>query len=233
MRYAVYATPARYSGLADAGAAWLGRDAFSGEALPQPAVPGVDPDRFVAITADARRYGFHATLKPPFSLAADRDEGDLRAAFADFAKDRAAPRAVLSVGRIGGFLAIVPQGRPPGLHALADAAVEAFDRFRAAAAPADIARRRTADLTGRQDMHLLRWGYPYVFDDFRFHLTLSARLAGAEARFVEAAANAWFAPCLAEPVAVDTLGLFVEPSPGAPFTVLETATLAPAGAETR
>jgi hypothetical protein len=82
-------------------------------------------------------------------------------------------------------------------------------------------------------MHLLRWGYPYVFDDFRFHMTLTARLSGDEADRVEAAARDWFAPYLDRPVAIDTLALFVEPSLGAPFEVLETATLAPAGVEIR
>jgi putative phosphonate metabolism protein len=233
MRYAVYATPARYSGLADAAAAWLGRDAFSGGALRQPAVPGIDPDRLLAITADARRYGFHATLKPPFALAAGESEGALVAALKAFAATIAPIVVGLRVGRIDGFLAIVPDGRPADLHRLADAAVTALDRFRAPAAPEETARRRAAGLSARQEANLLRWGYPYVLDEFRFHMTLSARLAGEEADRVEAAARAWFAPHLVAPVTLDTLALFVEPSAGAAFSVLKTVTLSPAGSEIR
>ncbi len=87
------------------------------------------------------------------------------------------------------------------------------------------ARRRLAGLTPRQDELLLAWGYPYVFDEFRFHMTLTTRVFGAEADRLEAAARHRFASLLDEPVAIDTLALFVEREPGGPFTILETASL--------
>jgi putative phosphonate metabolism protein len=233
MRYAVYAIPAEDSAFSAAAADWLGRDAFTGQGRDQPTVPGVTAERFRAITAEARRYGFHATLKPPFALAAGEGETGLVGALATFAASIHPPVVALRAGRIDGFLAIVPDGRPADLHRLADATVTGLDRFRAPAPPDEIARRRAAGLSPRQETNLQRWGYPYVLDEFRFHMTLSARLAGEEADRVEAAARTWFAPHLAEPVTLDTLALFVEPSPGAPFLVLKTFTLSPARPETR
>lgn len=225
MRYAVYFTPDPRTPLASAGAAWLGRDAFTGAPADQPAVPGVGAARLADLTADPRRYGFHATLKPPFALAPGCSEADLRDLFLSFAAARPSFAARLEVGRIGGFLALVPASGDGDIRELADRAVEAFDRFRARPGEAELARRRRADLTAEEDALLLRWGYPYVFSAFRFHMTLSQRLAAPEIDAVEAAARARFDPILADPVAFDTLALFAEPEPGGPFTVLETASL--------
>ncbi|HUG63570.1 MAG TPA: DUF1045 domain-containing protein [Methylomirabilota bacterium] len=227
MRYAVYFTPSPDKALAAAGAGWLGRDAFTGELLPQPVVPSVDPERLRVVTADPRRYGFHATLKPPFQLASDAGEADLVAAFADFAASRPAFETRLEVGRLGGFLALVPAGSDEELRALADAAVVAFDRFRAPLAAAELERRRRGGMTAVEDDNLVRWGYPYVFDAFRFHMTLSHSLADPELAAIETAARAWFDEIVSEPTDVDTLGLFVERDPGGPFMVLTTASLDP------
>ena len=41
---------------------------------------------------------------------------------------------------------------------------------------AELERRRKAGLSAAQEKMLLRWGYPYVLDEFRFHLTLTGRL---------------------------------------------------------
>ena len=37
-------------------------------------------------------------------------------------------------------------------------------------------RRNPSALTSRQREQLERWGYPYVMEDFRFHMTLTGRL---------------------------------------------------------
>lgn len=223
MRFAVYFNPAMDSALAALGAEWLGRDAFTGERLPQPLVAGLAPDEVEALTADPRRYGFHATLKPPFALREGTDEAGLSEAFSRFAAARAAFQVDLVVARLGGFLAIVPAGPAPALHQLADDCVTAFEPFRAPLGEADVARRRKSGLTPRQEAHLTAWGYPYVFDEFLFHMTLSGRIDGAAADRMEAAAREVFADALSAPVPIDTLGLFVEPAPGEPFIIRRTA----------
>ena len=77
---------------------------------------------------------------------------------------------------------------------LAQACVETFEPFRAPLAEEELARRRAVPLSARQEANLERWGYPYVAEDFRFHMTLTARLFGAELSAVEAA----LAPAVAE-----------------------------------
>jgi putative phosphonate metabolism protein len=226
MRFAVYFAPPADSDLAVAGARWLGRDAYTDARLPQPMVEGIAYDRIEALTTDPRRYGFHATLKAPFTLAGSETVERLSAAFADFARQRAAFPLPLKVDRLGDFLALVPAGPSAELDRLAADCVTAFDPFRAPSPPDDLARRRLAGLTPRQDELLQAFGYPYVFEEFRFHMTLSQRVFGDEADRLQRAAETHFADLLRQPVPVDTLALFVEPSPGTPFTVAATASLA-------
>lgn len=191
-RHAVYYTPPQ-GAFADFGASWLGWDAVAGRRLPHaPEVEGAEE-----ITATPRRYGFHATLKPPFRLAEGRTVAELAAAVARVAADTPAVRgARLGLERLGPFLALVPVSDHGPFSALGEAMVRGLDAFRAEAPPEEIARRRASGLTAAQEAHLLRWGYPHVFEEFRFHMTLSGKLDPVTAARVEAA----LAPVLAEVV---------------------------------
>ena len=51
-----------------------------------------------------------------------------------------------------------------------------FDSFRAPLSAEDRERRKPSTLTCRQRGNLDSWGYPYVMDDFRFHMTLTGKL---------------------------------------------------------
>lgn len=227
MRYAFYFTPARDDRLTIAASAWLGRNAFGGEALPPPSVAALSPAEIAYHTAAARRYGFHATLKAPFTLAETESETSLLAALDEFAA-RTRPFVIprLMIGNLDGFYALVPAARVPELEDFAAEVVRLFDRFRAPLSEAEIARRNPEALTPSEVRHLVKWGYPYVFEAFRFHMTLSGRVFGSEAQRVEAALAEVFEPLLDRPVPVDGLALFVEPEPGAPFTVLKHQMLA-------
>jgi hypothetical protein len=138
------------------------------------------PAEFTAlpdVTETPRRYGFHATIKPPFALADGTGADALADTLADLAHSLPPARADgLRLSRIGRFLALTPEGDSAKIDALAAAFVRDLDRFRAPATDADLARRRAAGLTPAQESHLLRWGYPYVMDEFRFHMTLSGHL---------------------------------------------------------
>jgi len=225
-RFAIYAAPGVRSSdgagarLRDTAERWLGRS-ITGDPV-TPSVPAV-PDGWTraavdAITVSARRYGFHATLKAPFRLAAGRTSAELDAALAAFAASHAAvdvPR--LRLARLGGFFALVPGAPAPALYALADEVVTAFDRFRAPPTEAELARRRPAALTPRQRELLKAWGYPYVLDEFQFHLTLTDRIQGPDRDSVERALAGWFAASLDATIGVDALALCTEAEPGAPF----------------
>ena len=125
----------------------------------------------------------------------------------------------LSLARFGGFFALVPGARAPGLNALADGVVTSFDAFRAPPTGAELARRNPGALTPRQRELLTTWGYPYVLDEFSFHLTLTDRIPRQQQPGVERALRDWFAPVLGADVPVGALALFTEHEPGAPFTL--------------
>jgi hypothetical protein len=232
-RFAIYAAPG--TGSADAAAAllreraeqWLGRSVAG-----HPVTPGVPAGwtraAVDAMTVSARRYGFHGTLKAPFHLADGRTPEELDAALAQFAKARErvmVPR--LRVARLGRFFALIPGAEAAGLYALADEAVTAFDGFRAPPTEAELARRHPASLTPRQRELLKAWGYPYVLDEFRFHLTVTDQIPAEQQPAVEAALNGWFAASLGATVPVDALALFAEAEPGGPFTLQAVHALRP------
>jgi len=220
-RFALYFAPPRAHPLWQAGCTLLGRDPETGEALAQPVLSGIDPARFAAITHDARRYGWHATLKPPFALADGVDEAALADAAARFAAScRRFPLPPLRLAALSGFLAVIPTGPSPALDDLAAAAVRALDPLRRPASPEELARRRTAGLDAIEERNLQEWGYPYVMERFRFHMTLTARLDEPERGMVAAALAPRLAVALAEPVVADGVALYAEPERGAPFRLL-------------
>jgi putative phosphonate metabolism protein len=211
-RYAIYWAPASGSALARFGAAWLGWDPEARTST-LPIEAGL-PDGHDSVTARPRHYGFHATLKAPFRLAAAYAPGDLARAAADLAARHAAfdlPRLVLA--EEGDFLALVPAEPCPGLDALAGDCVRGLDRFRAALTRDERERRRPG-LTARQAELLDRWGYPFVLDQFRFHLTLSGPLDPGRRRQVAAALAPMLAPILADRLRVNEICLFGEPHEG-------------------
>ncbi|MBI5784495.1 MAG: DUF1045 domain-containing protein [Rhodocyclales bacterium] len=218
-RYAVYFAPHEDSPLARAGSLWLGRDAVSGESLRQPDCPGLAPGRLAGLTAAARRYGFHGTLKPPFRLRAGRTPAELGEAVAALAARQRRFTFALRLATLAGFFAWLPATADDEIAAVAAACVTELDDFRQPPDEAELARRRRG-LTPNQEAMLQRWGYPYVLDEFRFHLTLSDPVAGAEAEAMRARLESLTNSHARGAVPFDSLCLFVEPSPGADFLLL-------------
>ena len=216
-RVAVYYAPRPDDALFAAGATWLGRDPESDAPAPQPDIPDL-----AEVTAEPRQYGFHATLKPPMRLAEGRQWFDVVLAARALADRTAAfelPR--LSVHDVHGFLALRETVPCAPLQALADACVEHLDPFRAPPSDAELARRRRANLSAEQDAMLTRWGYPYVFATWFFHMTLTRRLtAGEKARFGPAA-EAYFARAISVPRRVTDICLFTQAAPDAAFVIAE------------
>ena len=221
-RYAVYYAP-RPGAFADTAARWLGWDAVAGRAVVQPAV------RFdlAGITADPARYGFHGTLRAPFRALAGVDVGAAVAALAA----RLAPVVCkgLRLEDLEGYLDLTPMGCEAALLDLAAAAVEGTEPLRAPLTAAEVARRRPEALSGRQRALLAQWGYPFVMEEFRFHLTLTGRLEAGrleagrlEAGRLEAgqagpvagAVAAAFGPVLPRPLVIEDLCLFGEAEVG-------------------
>lgn len=220
MRYAIYFTPPSEDVLTKAAARWIGRDAFSDKSLPPMSFDGMPADELAKHTASARKYGFHATLKPPFELAAGADEAGLIAALQDFCEQSSSfVISPLKLIRLGKFFALVPEEERPRLNEFTAEVVRAFEPFRAPLSEADIARRNPDELDDMQRENLYQWGYPYVFDAFQFHMTLTGPVEEIHVARVNRALVDWLDPILGMPIAISTLTLFVEATPDTPFRV--------------
>lgn len=220
-RYAIYYVAAPGTDLDRFGASLLGYDAHGGGDLPFPDGVMHRPD-WRNLTQDPRKYGFHATLKAPFSLARGKTEAELLAACEAFA---CLPRPIPVIGpvvdSISGFIAVVPAERSAELERLAADCTKEFDSFRAALTPDDRARRNPAALTPRQREHLDRWGYPYVMEDFRFHMTLTGRLDAAQREAVLAILRTRFAGLGLKALAIDRIAVFRQESAESRFRVVQ------------
>lgn len=210
-RYAIFYTPAA-GAFADFGASWLGWDSQRGAACRHPRGTELD---LAALTATPRKYGFHATLKAPFRLADGATPEDLHKAVDAFA----ACHAPIDLGGFElsvthGFLALRPTNDPGPLRILVASIVQDFDGYRAPLTEADIARRRRSRLTARQDKQMLDWGYPYIFDDFNFHMTLSGSLRKATPDGLVETAGRLLAPVLPERPVLDGITLMGQDAQG-------------------
>ncbi|MGF1659042.1 MAG: DUF1045 domain-containing protein [Rubrimonas sp.] len=241
-RYAVFYAPPQGSALARIGAEWLGADPETGDGVAAPEPPGLPAPR-ARLTREARRYGLHATLKPPFRLADGIDPDTLCEAVAALAERTPPVRAPgLRVDFGLGFLSLRPLGPPdpeaegeggekapdparqpvdpPALRALADACVTELDLLRAPLTGAETHRRRRAGLDMVEEAHLRNWGYPWVLDRFRFHITLTGPLASTEAAVAAPILQDLFAPGLEADFHIEEICVFGDPGDGATFRLL-------------
>lgn len=216
-RFAIYFAPAPESLLGQLAAQWLGRDATTDKPI-SAAIAGIEPDIRKNATRSARRYGFHATLKAPMALAPGYDRKSLEAAMGAYA-ERQAPVDIgpLVLFQIGGFLALVPEAQPAALTAFTGDLVTHFDIFRAPLSTAARNQRLGSELNGRQIELLDTYGYPYVMEEFQFHMTISDKLDALLLEMIEPAARAWFAPVTGGHLVLDRLVLFHETEGGAAF----------------
>jgi hypothetical protein len=198
-RYAIYVTP--QGALAQAGAQWLGWDIARGQTVEQPAVTGFDLAR---LTKRPRRYGLHATVKPPMILREGTTIEGLLEATAQTANKLAPVYSdSLTVTRLGSFLALTNTGDTTALTAMAQAVVAQLDPFRAPPSTEELARRRKRPLTASQEANLTRWGYPHVMEDYRFHITLTGPHPNIQDVMPQVAA--YFTSVLPKPFIIDHL----------------------------
>lgn len=212
MRYAIYFCPSPASALAA-----LGRDWLSVE-LTRDGIPGIPLPRWNALLADVRRYSWHATLRSPFTLSPDHDADDLRRVLSTVSQAHAPINLSLRLSRLNGFLALRPVTECRAVNALAAACTEAIEPLRAPLVEPEF-QRRAAELDAIETHYLQRYGYPYVFERYRFHMTLSAPASVDEER----ALQRWLAlrAAMLPAARIEALTLSVEPSPGAAFEPLE------------
>jgi putative phosphonate metabolism protein len=207
-RFAIYYVPPA-SALADFGAAWLGWDLIRGMPVEALEISGRG-----VVTASPRKYGFHGTLKPPFRLRDGYDAARLAQSVQELAACTAPVACTgLKLSRLGRFLALTPTGDTAALGQLASVFVTQLDAFRAPPTAQELAKRRQRRLSERQDANLERWGYPYVLDEFRFHLTLTGKLPKDQIEnWIAVLENAL--PALPEPFEINSVALVGERADG-------------------
>ena len=223
-RYAIYFVPGAETALYRFGSSTLGYDCYTGRAVPFPSDAAPD---WPAMVREPAVYGFHATLKAPFRLAPGTHERDLLEAVHTFAADQ----PVVDGGRLmlralGSFIAMVPAVPSRDIDRLAARCVKEFDSFRTPLTAGERTRRLGAGLTAEQIALLDRWGYPYVFDQFRFHITLTGALDPDR----RAAAMSVLTSALqdypgATDLVIDRIVVARQDDATAPFRVMATVTL--------
>ena len=222
-RFAIYYAPPAASPWWRAGCQWLSRDPETGAALTPPVVPAL-AERSLdvpALSRAPRRYGWHGTWVAPARAA----EGISFDAIVEHARTWAGRQhpfdLAVEVAALERFVAIRPATTDgaTAMRALAADALRAFAPLRAQPSEADRRRRLGASLTARQRELLDQWGYPYVLDEFRFHMTLSDAIEADERQ----ALIDWWRARLVDlgPLPIDGAALYVEPCPGEPFVLAE------------
>ncbi len=204
-RYAIYYLPDEGSRLAEFGARWFGYDCHAGRACERD-THGLG-DSAAEVVAAPARYGFHATLVAPFHLGPGVKLDDVVARMESVARSVGGPqRLQLSMGELSGFLALRPDDDMP-LRRLALACVMGCDTLRAALTQKERERRLRAHLTTYQRILMETYGYPYVADEFRFHMTLTGNLGEKERKRVATALAGPLAPILADGLELSAISL--------------------------
>lgn len=221
-RYAIYFSPEPESKLWLFGSRWLGRDSVNGDDLKRLKVKDLSEKRLAEITKQAAHYGFHATLKPPFRLSKGHDLEMLDEALEAFAAARE-PFTIpgLELAELDGFIALRPAKKCKALDKLAADCVKEFDHFRKAPGKKELEKRLKADLTDKQKKMLEKWGYPYVLDEYRFHMTLTERLKGKERKAVMAELEPHAKKVIGKKVKVLDITLFKQNKPDEPFEMVK------------
>jgi len=219
-RYAIYYTPPPFSPLARFGAGVLGYDCFDGVDVPYDAVTGIELSVLKLMTVEPRRYGFHATVVAPFHLN-QRAEGDLIAAAEAYAaRTRPVPVGNLAMSLFNSFVVLVPAEDRPAVSLLAAGALRTFHPFSAPLTAQDRERRLSAGLSAAQIELMDRWGYLYVLDQYRFHMTLAGPVPQAQRAAVRDALWLAYRERASSVVEIDAISVMRQDEPGARFRVL-------------
>lgn len=161
---------------------------------------------------DPKRYGFHATIKPPFKLKDQYSIGDVEQQMQRFCQHTSSfitPH--MEVAKIGRFFCIKPVEESWEINSLASSVVQRFDNFREPAREKDLERRRLTGLNFRQDELLIEWGYPYVLSEFIFHMTLTGKITDErQNKSLREELKKRFSQALSEPLNIDSLSMYTQ-----------------------
>ncbi|MEQ8510106.1 MAG: DUF1045 domain-containing protein [Rhodospirillaceae bacterium] len=222
-RYAVYYVPPKDSALAKFGQEWLGIDIETGASVKQLEINSISSSQFKAITSTPRLYGFHGTLKPPFSLAKNTSPEGLLAATRILARSLSKIEIPpLELAFIGKFLALSPETSSMQLEKLASNCVRALEGFRQRRSEQELAEYRQGKLTVHQEQMLENWGYPYVLEEFRFHMTLTEKTENdVERAILMKSAQEKCRDIIGQPIKITEIAVCHQNTPHEPMHVVE------------
>ena len=221
-RFAIYYAPTPFSELHSLGSTWLGRDSTSGKIIEQPSISGIASERLSELTKRARHYGFHATLKPPFQLKHGTSLTLLKHALRRVCEDISPFYIKLDVSTLGKFFALMLSKPNPKIQSLAEIMVREIDAFRKPLTKEELTIRRSKGLTRSQDENLIKWGYPYVFSEFRFHIPLTGKIQlSKEQAIIHDAIQRHFSKSLKKRIKIEYACLFHQINRQAPFFLVD------------
>ncbi len=211
-RYAIYFSPRPDEPLAEFGRRWMGLDTETrapvADCWPLP----------TGMLRTPKRYGFHATLKAPFRLRTGRTPDELLQAVEQLAAEQEALELGLLVPKaLGSFLTLQQSMPNPAVDALAFTCVRDLDPFRQPLTEEEQDAIFSKGISRRQKGNVFTWGYPYVGEDYVFHMTLTSILAPHEIEPWRQKVLEWGMEYLAEPVRLRDLCVFAQPSAEEPF----------------
>ena len=119
------------------------------------------------------KYGFHATLKAPFRLKRNVKTKNFYDVISHIAAQHSRFKIKgLKIVYSKKFTFITSRKPNKLLINLENDLVKHLDTFRAELNKTEIKKRIPDSLTFKQNKYLKEWGYPFVFDQFKFHMTL-------------------------------------------------------------
>ncbi len=219
-RYAIYYAPEPGTPLDIFGRSWFGSGAAGGKSA---AIGGISAARIAELSESSRRYGFHGTLKPPFALNPATNLDSLLNAARIFARTLAPIQIPpLELAIIGKFIALTPTAQSAALEKLSAACVRAFEAYRVPLSEEQRENYKLNRLTVHQEQMLAHWGYPYVMEEFRFHISVTDRIDDSKERDdVMAVLAILAAPVLGTPIMVRDLAVFGQSAVNEPMVAIE------------
>ena len=176
-RYAIYYAPIENPELDLFGKCWLGWDPYKGEETTKSDLSKLPSfKKFSSLVLTPKQYGFHGTIKAPFKLKNEYTYNDLENKVREISKQiHSFYFDQLIIKKLGNFIGLIPTNNLK-VNAVSNKFVEELDYLRDELSENEIKKRKPHKLTSNQKQMLFKWGYPYVFDEFKFHLTLTSKL---------------------------------------------------------
>ncbi|WP_290919709.1 DUF1045 domain-containing protein [Halodesulfovibrio sp.] len=217
-RYAIYYTPPRNSLLESAGIHWLGRTPLRYGQIPKDIPEGFFKQEYYQIIEAPRWYGFHGTIRAPFELAKNVTPEAFIKEISQICRNHAPfSFAGLSINCFGGFLALTPTAASPDLLKLHSDLTRRLDHLRPQLSRFDLKRHLDKKLSERQERLLRRFGYPFVLEEFKFHMTLTGTIEDRLRRSYKEKLESILNPYLTESIPVNEVTVFMQPDRKTPF----------------